>query len=97
MRKTAVWNIRTWPGRSRRCLFVGNRAGRRFRPVSRHDPAMNTLNQSLSEYNRVIVLQACQDVCHPNDYSLVCSLRSYIWRVSERSHIYIFSNLLIYE
>lgn len=77
-----------------RCLFVGNRAGRRFRPVSRHDPAMNTLNQSLSEYNRVIVLQACQDVCHPNDYSLVCSLRSYIWRVSERSHIYIFQTYL---
>lgn len=57
---------------------------------------MNTLNQSLSEYNRVIVLQACQDVCHPNDYSLVCSLRSYIWRVSERSHIYIYFFKLTY-
>lgn len=43
MRKTAVWNIRTWPGRSRRCLFVGNRAGRRFRPVSRHEPTMNNI------------------------------------------------------
>lgn len=80
----------------RRCLFVGNRAGRRFRPVSRHDPAMNTLNQSLSECNRMITVQACQDDYHPHDYSLVCSLRSYIWRVSERSYIYIFSNLLIY-
>ena len=95
MRKTAVWNIRTWPGRSRRCLFVGNRAGRRFRPVSRHEPTMNTLNQSLPECNQMIASQACQDVCHPHDYSLVCSLRSYMARF--RAALYIFQTyLLIY-
>lgn len=76
-------------------MFVGNRAGRRFRPVSRHEPAMNTLNQSLSECNRMITLQACQDVCHPHDYSLVCSLRSYMARF--RAALYIFQTyLLIY-
>lgn len=74
------------------CLFVGNRAGRRVRPVSRHEPVMNISNQSLSEYNQMIASQACSDVCHPHDYSLVCSLRSYMARF-RADIIY----LLIYE
>lgn len=77
-------------------MFVGNRAGRRFRPVSRHEPAMNTLNQSLSECNHPIASQACQDVCHSDMIILWCVHCEAIWRVSERSYIY-FSNLLIYE
>lgn len=76
-------------------MFVGNRAGRRFRPVSRHEPAMNTLNQSLSECNHPIASQACQDVCHSDMIILWCVHCEAIWRVSERSYIY-FSNLLIY-
>lgn len=76
-------------------MFVGNRAGRRFRPVSRHEPAMNTLNQILPECNHPIASQACQDVCHSDMIILWCVHCEAIWRVSERSYIY-FSNLLIY-